>query len=452
MPAVPSTYKARRTPVHRGPAAWSAILPNQDSAIELDADECADFAIIGAGFAGLSAARRLKQLEPSAKIIMLEAGRVAEGASGRNSGFMIDLPHELSAENYAGQGVDGDRNMIALNREAIAFAKMAVNDYLINPAYFESAGKVNGAASAKADDLNRSYAEHLSHLGETSEQLDAKSMFELTGSRHYVSGLFTPGTVMLQPAGYVRGFARGLRRCGISIFENSPVLEIEKSGARWSLSTRKHCVNAGKVILANNGHLESFGFSAQRLMHIFLFASMTVDFGSDTSKKLGGKPRWGVTPSDPIGTTMRRIDAAQGGNRIITRTCANFLPGMEASAPELRRAAKVHREKFNTRFPALTDVPMEFTWAGHLCLSRNGVAVMRELDRGLYAACVQNGLGTARGTLTGIGAAELACGKTSDITRHFTAEAEPARLPPPPLSTIGANMYLRWKEWMAGRE
>jgi glycine/D-amino acid oxidase-like deaminating enzyme len=57
---------------------------------------------------------------------------------------------------------------------------------------------------------------------------------------------------------------------------------------------------------------------------------------------------------------------------------------------------------------------------------------MRELDRGLYSACVQNGLGTARGTLTGMGAAELACGTASDITRHFIAEAEPPRLAPPP--------------------
>jgi hypothetical protein len=77
---------------------------------------------------------------------------------------------------------------------------------------------------------------------------------------------------------------------------------------------------------------------------------------------------------------------------------------------------------------------------------------MRELERNLFSACVQNGLGTARGTLTGIGAAELACGVASDITRHFTAEAEPSRLPPPALSTLGANIFLRWQEWKAGNE
>ena len=445
-------YAARRTPVHRGPAAWSVILPSQDAPVELDEDVNADFAIVGGGFAGLSAARRLLQLSPKSKIVVLEAGRIAEGASGRNSGFMIDLPHELSSEGYAGNGVANDRRMITLNRQAIAFARLAVDDYGIDRAYFDPAGKVNGAVSAKADELNRNYASHLRELGEKSETLDAKAMHELTGSQHYVSGLYTPGTTMLQPAGYVQGVARGLRRDGVSVFENAAVLKIKNVGSSWTVATAKHAVNASKVILANNGHLESFGFAQQRLMHIFLFASMTVELDRDALKKLGGRPRWGITPSDPMGTTMRRIDSAQGGNRIITRTCASFLPGMEASETDIRRTAKVHREKFDMRFPMLKDACMEFTWAGHLCLSKNGVAVMRELDKGLYSACVQNGLGTARGTLTGIGAAELACGVGSEITSHFTAEAEPSRLPPPLLSTLGANLFLRWQEWKAGDE
>ena len=65
---------------------------------------------------------------------------------------------------------------------------------------------------------------------------------------------------------------------------------------------------------------------------------MTVDLGQDGVRALGGQPRWGITPSDPMGTTMRRIDVGQGGNRVITRTCATFEPGMlpsEAAAAEV---------------------------------------------------------------------------------------------------------------------
>lgn len=447
-----TVYTAKRTPVHRGPAAWSAILPGQEPIAELREDLSADFVVIGAGFAGLSAARRLTELAPKAKIVVLEAGRLAEGACGRNSGFMIDLPHEIGGQGYAGNGAAKNRVQIALNRQAINFASLAVEAYGIDRNFFDPVGKVNGAVSGKADSLNRSYAADLTEIGEASEYLDAKAMAEMTGTHLYLSGLYTPGAVMIQPAGYVRGVARGLRRDGVAIFEHAPALKVDCTGGGWTVSTATNRISAGKVIFANNGHLESFGFAQQRLMHIFLYASMTVDLSGEALKKLGGKPRWGITPSDPMGTTMRRIDGALGGNRIITRSCASFCPSMETSEAAFNRASKAHRQKFADRFPALRDVPMEYTWAGHLCLSRNGVAVMRELEKNLFSACVENGLGTVRGTLIGIGAAELACGVTSEITNHFTEEAEPTRLPPPPLSTIGANIYLRWKEWMAGKE
>ncbi len=445
-----SAYSARKLPTHRGPAAWSAILGAQPPAVELDKDLTADVVVVGAGFAGLSAARRLTQLDPKARVIVLEAGRVAEGAAGRNSGFMIDLPHDLASDDYAGAG--DDKTMIALNRQAIAFARSAVEQYQIDRNFFDEVGKVNGAAGDTGHAHNVSYARHLETLGETSVMLDPSQMRELTGSRHYQSGLFTPGTVMLQPAGYVRGMAAGLAGDGVAIFENSPVLGFEKRGSDWMVRTAKGTVSTGKIILTVNGHLESFGIERDRLMQLFLFASMTPELDSDALARLGGQPRWGVTPSDPMGTTMRRIDAGQGGNRIVTRTCAALRPGMSATSRDLARAAKVMQRKFDQRFPQLAGLRMEHQWAGHLCLSLNGVSVAREIEAGVYSGCVQNGLGTARGTLTGIAAAERACGHSSDITSFFEAEDIPKRLPPQPFREIGANAVLRWKEWRARDE
>ncbi len=61
-------------------------------------------------------------------------------------------------------------------------------------------------------------------------------------------------------------------------------------------------------------------------MQLFLFAVMTPRLDADALGRLGGEPRWGITPSDPMGTTVRRIDTGQGGNRIVTRTCATLAP------------------------------------------------------------------------------------------------------------------------------
>jgi len=168
--------KAARLPVHRGPAAWNAILPEQGPATPAIGKLTADFAVVGAGFAGLAAARRLAQLAPDASIIVLDAGRVGEDAAGRNSGFMIDLPHDLTSEDYAGTG--DDKAIIALNRAAQSFAEDAVADYEIAPDFFDRAGKVNGAASPKAASHNESYAKHLTALGEASTMLDAQQIYQ----------------------------------------------------------------------------------------------------------------------------------------------------------------------------------------------------------------------------------------------------------------------------------
>jgi len=438
---------AGHLPQHRGPAAWNVILGPQPTPLRADHDQTADFVIIGAGFAGLAAARRLGQLAPDATIIVLDAGRVAEGAAGRNSGFMIDLPHELTSSDYAGAG--DDKTIIALNRHAQNFAAEAVEDYAIDRNFFDRAGKVNGAASPQADAHNQTYAAHLASLGEPSEMLDAKQMAEMTGSQHYLSGLYTPGTVMLQPAGFIRGLAAGLLKSGVKIYEQSPVTSVKRAAPGWVVQTPAANITADKIILTVNGHLESFGFEKRRLMQLFLFAVMTPELSPDDLRLIGGHSRWGVTPSDPMGTTMRRIDTGQGGNRIIVRTCASLRPGMAASAADMRRAEAVMRRKFDQRFPQVAGMKMAHSWAGHLCLSLNNVAVMRELEPGVFSGCVQNGLGTARGTLTGIGAAELACGVSSKVTSYFAAEARPKKLPPQPFQQIGANSILRFREWRA---
>ncbi len=447
-----SLRKVIRLPVHTGPAGWNAILPPAAPRAALTGEQTCDIAIVGAGFAGLSAARRLMQIDPKLSVAVLDAGRVAESSAGRNSGFMIDLPHELTSADYAGSGGAHDRTLSRLNRHAIDFAEMACADYGIAKGSFQRSGKINGAASAVGEAANRSYADHLKALNEPHEMLDAAAMRQITGSAYYAGGLFTPGTAVIQPAAYIRGLASGLESQGVRVYESSPVTGFDSIGSGWVLATPKGRLRAARVILANNGHLESFGFKSGQLMHIMLNACMSVEIGADDLRKLGGQETWGLTPSDPMGCTVRRISKAQGGNRIVIRQGGYYRPNMQTSAADLARVTARMRAKFDARFPGLLHVPFEYSWSGHLCLTKNAVSVMRELEPGLFSACVQNGLGTTRGTLTGCGAAELAMGQTSEISRFFTAEAEPRRLPPHPFDTIGANAYLRFKEWQARAE
>ena len=79
-----------------GVSGWYAILQEPEPADVLEKDKNADWLVIGGGFAGLAAARRLLQLREKEQIVVLDSIRIGQGSSGRNSGFMIDLPHDIS--------------------------------------------------------------------------------------------------------------------------------------------------------------------------------------------------------------------------------------------------------------------------------------------------------------------------------------------------------------------
>lgn len=438
-----------RLPRDPGPAAWNELLPAAEAARLLEGNVTADWLVIGGGFAGLAAARRLAQLRGGDRIVLLEARRIGAGPAGRNSGFMIDLPHKLTSENYAG-AAEADATQTALNRLAIDFAAAATEEYGLGLEAFTRSGKVNGAATARGLAANRAYAAHLARLDEPYEMLDATAMRALTGSGYYLGGLYTPGTAMIQPAMFVRGVARGLAG-SVAIFEDSPVTAFYRQSGDWYAESPRGTVTAPRVIMAMNGHLESFGYFQRRLVHIHLYASMTRALTPEETTRLGGAACWGITPSDPMGSTVRRISGT-GGDRIVIRNKVTYDPGLECDERRLAAMGKHHDRSFAERFPQLRGIGMQYRWGGRLCLSLNDVPAFGEIDAGLYSACCQNGLGTTRGTASGLLVAELAAQGNNPLAAKLSASEIPRRLPPEPLAWLGATTSIKWKEFRAGRE
>jgi len=130
-----------RQPVDTGRSGWEAISTRGFAPRVLQGDITADWLIIGAGFAGLSAARRLLQLCPGDRVVVLDAKEIAEGPAGRNSGYMIDVPHNLSAGEYSAAGAEATALEIAQNRFAIAYASAAAAEYGMDRETFDPSGK-----------------------------------------------------------------------------------------------------------------------------------------------------------------------------------------------------------------------------------------------------------------------------------------------------------------------
>ena len=70
--------------------SWLNDLVRRSDIKTLDKDKSCDWLIVGAGYTGLSAARKLSELHPNQKIIIVDAQLAGEGASGRNSGYLVD--------------------------------------------------------------------------------------------------------------------------------------------------------------------------------------------------------------------------------------------------------------------------------------------------------------------------------------------------------------------------
>lgn len=437
-------------PSEPGPAAWNALLPEPPAPRVLEERRTADWVVIGAGFAGLAAAKRLSQLRPEDSIVVLEAIRVADGPAGRNSGFMIDLPHDLTSEDYGG-ALDSDRAQTRANRAAIDFAQAMAEEAGLTREAFNRCGKINGAATEKGHKHNLDYSGHLQHLGEGFDMLDAQAMRELTGITYYRSGLFTPGSAMIQPALYVRSLAEALGSNRLTIYENSPVRRLVRQGESWVVTTENGQVTAPKVILGVNGLINDFGFFEGRLMHFYTYGSMTRALSDDEVKALGGAENWHLTPADPMGTTVRRTSGT-GGHRLVVRNRFSFDPRLEVPPARFNSINRDHDRSFAVRFPVLAGVEMEYRWGGRICLSPNNVGAFGEVEDGLYSACCQNALGTAKGTLLGMAAAELATGNRSDYLDYLLAEPTPTRVPGGPFKSLGATAVIKWNEFRAGRE
>ncbi|PPC75834.1 FAD-dependent oxidoreductase [Pokkaliibacter plantistimulans] len=440
----------KRLPKDPGPAAWHQILPPAPEYPMLVDDKTVDWAIVGGGFAGLAAARRLAQLCPGESIALLEARRLAEGPGGRNSGFMIDLPHELTSDNYAGAR-DHDLQQIRLNRAAIDYAREIALELGMGREVFDPCGKMTASASAKGNVHIESYRQHLESLGEPYKIWNARELQQWTGTDFYQQGIFTPGAVMIQPAAFLRLTAQGISS-RVQIFENSPVLRIEQ-GAEHTLHSRHGRLRAKRVILAVNGHIQSFGFFPRQVLHVFTYASMTRRLTAAEVATLGGVPDWGILPADPVGTTVRRVSDCMGsGDRIVIRNHVSLNQDLEARESNLQRAARLQDDSFARRFPMLKGVAMEHRWGGRLCLTMNSVPAFGEVEERIWSACAQNGLGTVKGTLSGMMAAEIATQQQSPLLSDFLAHNPPQKLVPEPFLSLGGNLTMRFKEWQAGAD
>lgn len=440
-----SKLEFARFPAPDGVNGWWECLPPAALARPVTSEQRFDWVVIGGGITGLCAARRLAELAPDVSIALVEADRIGRTTAGRNSGFFVDLPHDISSESYS-RSVEADKADVRFQRHGIDYVRSIVRQHGIECDWRDD-GKFHASVNKKGHAGLAHFAEGLSRIDEPFQWLDEAAIGNVTGTRFYHGALFTPGCSTVQPAALMRGLA-ATQPANVTVFEMSAVKAIDDRPDAKVLTFAQGKITAKRVILCTNAYAAKFGGHSNGLLPVYTFASMTRVMTNEEIAKLGGLQSWSLIPADPMGTTVRRL----GSNRICIRNHFAFRPGLEVSESDLAKSRRLHQRSFDRRFPMLQSLELEHTWGGPLCLSVNNGALFGQRSEGVFEAIGCNGLGLSRGSASGKLIAEYALGQSSELIRQLLDQPHPRSLPARPIMDLAVSATIWVKEFTAGAE
>lgn len=427
-----------------GQLGWyeSSVLKEQLKKSSNLATHTYDVVVIGAGFTGLAVVSRLLELEPDLKIAVVDALKVGQGTSGRNAGFIIDLPHNLDS---SAADINRDKQIHVLNCFAIDRLQQASLPYAKEVAWHK-AGKYLAAHESKHIPNLESFALTLREIGADYEMLEGKQLGRKLGTDYYQQAVYTPGNILMNPAALIQAIALSIGD-KVDWYEEMPVRSINKNN-NWEVQLDEGCLHAEKVILAVNSYAEEFNAVKNRLAPVFTYASLTRSLTSAELQGFDGVEAWGVTSAHPAGTTVRFTS----DKRIFIRNSFDFRRLLVSEEQDVLKAQRQHVRSFNARFPQLKHVAFEYTWGGMLCMTMNHQSAFLEKSKGLYAIAGCNGVGVAKGTYLGAYMAEYMLGKSSAELDFIHSNSNPSWVVPEPLRSIGATVRFAYEQYQARGE
>ena len=436
--------RVARLPRNDDSCGWVALLaPRPVPVRRVRGTMSFDWAIVGAGYAGLAAARRIAELAPGESIAVIDAGRAGEGAAGRNSGFAVEISPSPMRKIVSPEAAY--RRAVRINAHGLALLRQAVDARRID-CDWRPVGKYQAAAEPHHFARLDAFAGHLAALGLPHRRLEAEELHARLGTSHYRRAVLTEGTVLVQPAALARGLATSLPEAA-TLLEESPV-ETWSPGPPIRLACPGGTVRAKRLILATNAWLPQFGAWRNGLVSFTLTAALTRPLTDAEHRAIGAPEPWGVISIHRFGATVRYT----ADRRILVRNSFEYWPRMAMTPAETAARLPAIEASFRARFPMLTQVGFEHLWSGVIAASRNFSAGFGTLAPGVFATGGCNAGGIARNTALGALIADHALDHASELLASVRAMPSPAWVPPRPFLDIGAAIDLRRRRRGLGAE
>ena len=371
-------------------------------------------AIVGGGYTGLSAALHLAA-DHGVDVALLEANGIGWGASGRNGGFACiggaKVSDAVLASRFGTEGLDEWHRVQKASADLVADL---LERHAIEADAHSRAGEVvmahrasdMAALRAEAPVLGRSYGVEVDLIERTDLVSEGLAGPQFHGAMRFPLGF------ALNPLKYALGLARGARKAGARIHEQSAVTRIERGRqGGYVLHAGTGRIEAKRLILATNGY--SSEDLPDWMCARYLPAQSCVLVTRPLAAAEIGAQGWS---SDHMAYDTRRL-------LHYFRLMPNrrFLFGMRGGTSGTQAAHRGMetqvRRHFEALFPAWAGAATEHTWSGFVCLTGSLAPFVGEVPGapGLHAAFGWHGSGVAAASYSGRQIGRLMTGKPAHL-------------------------------------
>ena len=394
-------------------------------------DLTADVCIVGGGFTGLWTALALKEREPGARVVVLEAERCGSGPSGRNGGFV----HGYWASLVGSRAVVGDEAALALARagEQIIPGVRALGGDI----WLREAGLVMVSASPAQDAAIDEQVRVAAELGhpEQAVPLGEADVAARVRSPVFRRGVFYPECATVQPARLVRVLRAAVLAAGVTLHEGTRVGRVEDG----VVHANGHRVSADSVVVATNAAMSGWSPVRRHVTNFGSYIALT-EPAPDRIAEIGWTGGEAVVDGRMFLHYFRTTEdgrIAMGSGSGPIGFAGRIDDRFSRDAPTAARAVAGLRYLL----PGLDGVRVERTWGGSIDVSADHLPFFGTVHgKRIHYGLGYSGNGVGPSWLGGQILASLATGRDDEWTRLPLRTRRVASLPPEPIKRLGGGL------------
>lgn len=416
---------------------WAATISPPEPQPALVGDVTADVVIIGAGFTGLSTAYHLAKRYPQKKIVVLEAKRIGNGASGRNGGMALNWIDGVKTKSE-----EKARRIFEFTKSGLDWIDEMIREHALS-VRFRRIGTLECYTDSKRAEEAHGRVETLANWGIPVEYLQGAALAARTAAVGVVGAIHDPTTGQLHGLDFLYGMAGIVRKLGVQICEYSPVKTIEE-GKIHKVTTESGTVSAPTLVLATNGYTGRLGYFQNGVFPLHSHVIATEPLPLERWAELG----WGNTAgfSDDLDriayasmTADGRLLFGGGGSKAYSYVYGSRT-AYDKPAPDKFAFVQSILQRY---FPGAKDVKIGQQWTGTLGITMSRVCSMGVIGehKNVFYALGYSGHGVVLANLAG----RVLCDLYSDHHEPWVKmpfyQRRLGGIPGEPLRWLGYNIY-----------